>query len=201
MGVLATFEVTCENKTIGSNGSNTFNLFLSKNTVKYLLKDNEDEIDTEIKPRINLDNLKIDLSLIVGEGAITLKDLKKGEFILPRQKKFISDSIEIELDGDKIIDIKNINKETKLFKKEINMKTFDNIPIRISVEVGSVTKTLKELNEFGVGDTLKLDSKVADVAKIYANEKYIGTGEVMAMEDNIAVRITELINDTPENCE
>ena len=68
------------------------------------------------------------------------------------------------------------------------------IPIEITVELGRTTKKIGEILEYGPGTVLELDKLVGEPLNLYANGKYIAKGEVVVIDDNFGIRITDIDN-------
>lgn len=68
------------------------------------------------------------------------------------------------------------------------------IPVEITVELGRTNKKISEILEFGQGTVIELDKLVGESLNIYANGKYIAKGEVVVIDDNFGVRVTEIDN-------
>lgn len=66
------------------------------------------------------------------------------------------------------------------------------IPVEITVELGRTHKKISEILEFGQGTVVELDKLVGESLNIYANGKYIAKGEVVVIDDNFGVRVTEI---------
>lgn len=68
------------------------------------------------------------------------------------------------------------------------------IPIEITVELGRTHRKIGEILEFGLGTVVELDKLVGEGLNIYANGKYIAKGEVVVIDDNFGVRVTDIEN-------
>ena len=67
------------------------------------------------------------------------------------------------------------------------------VPIKLSVELGSCYMPMKDLLQLSVGSVVKLD-KVADApVDIYVNQKLVARGEVVVLENRFGIKITEII--------
>lgn len=66
------------------------------------------------------------------------------------------------------------------------------IPIKIVVELGRTHRNISEILEFGQGTVIELDKLVGEALNIYANGKFIARGEVVVIDDNFGVRVTEV---------
>lgn len=66
------------------------------------------------------------------------------------------------------------------------------IPIEITVELGRTHKKIADILELGQGCVIELDKLVGEPLNIYANGRYIATGEVVVIDDSFGVRVTEI---------
>ena len=66
------------------------------------------------------------------------------------------------------------------------------IPVELTVELGRTTKKISEILEYGPGTVIELDKLVGEPLNIYANGKYIAKGEVVVIDDNFGIRITDI---------
>ena len=69
-----------------------------------------------------------------------------------------------------------------------------NIPLQVSVELGKAKKEISEILEFNLGTIIVLDKIAGDPVEIVVNGKIIARGEVVVIDDNYGVRITEIVN-------
>ena len=65
-------------------------------------------------------------------------------------------------------------------------------PIRISAELGAAYKTVKEVFAMGEGTILELDKLAGEPVDVKANGVLIAYGEVVIIDENFGVRITEI---------
>ena len=70
-----------------------------------------------------------------------------------------------------------------------------NIPLTVAAELGTTTKNLNEVLNFQPGVVFMLEKSAGDPVEILVNGKRIARGEVVIIDNNYGVRITEL----PEN--
>jgi len=69
-----------------------------------------------------------------------------------------------------------------------------NIPLQVSVELGRAKKEISEILEFNLGTIIVLDKVAGDPVEIVVNGKLIARGEVVVIDDNYGVRITDIVN-------
>ncbi|MDR1703435.1 MAG: flagellar motor switch phosphatase FliY [Clostridiales bacterium] len=82
------------------------------------------------------------------------------------------------------------------YSKE-NIALLKDVPLDVTVELGRTTKKIKEILEFQPGSIVELNKLAGEPTDILINGKFVARGEVVVIDENFAVRITDIIN--PEN--
>lgn len=75
-----------------------------------------------------------------------------------------------------------------------NFHLLADVPVRLSVEVGSVSKPLAEILAFQEGEVIELDRQCDEPVDIKVNGTLVAKGEVIKVDGRFGVRITELAN-------
>jgi flagellar motor switch protein FliN/FliY len=75
-----------------------------------------------------------------------------------------------------------------------NLNMLYDIPLEISVELGRTELPIKKILELGPGAVISLDKLAGEPVDILANHKLIAKGEVVVIEENFGVRITDIIS-------
>ena len=70
------------------------------------------------------------------------------------------------------------------------------VPLRLSVEVGSAHLPVRDVLALSKGSIVELDRGSGEPADIYVNDRLIARGEISSEDDRVAIRITELIATT-----
>jgi flagellar motor switch protein FliN len=70
------------------------------------------------------------------------------------------------------------------------------LELEVGVELGRVQMLLKDILALGPGGIIELDKFAGDPVDLYVNNKKFAEGEVVVVEQNFAVRITNLISAT-----
>jgi flagellar motor switch protein FliN len=68
------------------------------------------------------------------------------------------------------------------------------IPLEISVELGRVKMLVKDVVELGTGSVVEIDKAAGEPVDVLVNGRVVARGEVVVIEDNFGVRITEILN-------
>ncbi len=74
-----------------------------------------------------------------------------------------------------------------------NLNLLMNVPLNVTVEIGSAIKKVKEILEFSQGTIIELERQAGAPVDIIVNGNLIAKGDVVVIDDNFAVRITEII--------
>lgn len=75
---------------------------------------------------------------------------------------------------------------------EGNFGLLMDVPLQVTVELGRARKLIKEIVDFSPGSVIELDKLAGESADIYVNGKLIAKGEVVVIDENFGVRITEI---------
>ncbi|MCU0316570.1 MAG: flagellar motor switch protein FliN [Fimbriimonadaceae bacterium] len=68
------------------------------------------------------------------------------------------------------------------------------IPLEISVELGRVKMVVKDVVELGSGSIVEIDKAAGEPVDVMVNGRLVARGEVVVIEDNFGVRITEILS-------
>jgi flagellar motor switch protein FliN/FliY len=68
------------------------------------------------------------------------------------------------------------------------------IPVRVTVELGKTRKNISEVLSMTTGSVIELDKMAGEPVDVLVNGKLIARGEVVVIDENFGVRITEVLN-------
>jgi flagellar motor switch protein FliN/FliY len=74
-----------------------------------------------------------------------------------------------------------------------NLRLLMDVPLSVTVEIGSTSKKVKEILEFTQGTIIELERQAGAPVDIIVNGNLVAKGDVVVIDDNFAVRITEII--------
>ena len=60
------------------------------------------------------------------------------------------------------------------------------------MELGNCEMTMKDLLQVGIGSVVQLDKSSSDPIDIFVNQKLVARGEIVVVEDNLGIKITEV---------
>ncbi len=87
------------------------------------------------------------------------------------------------------------NKKLEAHQQQ-NLDMLMDIPLKVSVELGRTKKTIKEILEMGSGSIVELDKLAGEPVDIHVNDKLIAKGEVVVIDENFGVRVTDIVSQT-----
>ncbi|MBR6923555.1 MAG: flagellar motor switch protein FliN, partial [Oscillospiraceae bacterium] len=74
-----------------------------------------------------------------------------------------------------------------------NLQLIMNVPLELSIEIGSTQKRVDEILSFSYGTVIELDSLADAPVNVIVNGHLIAKGDVVVVDDYFAVRITEIV--------
>jgi flagellar motor switch protein FliN len=78
-----------------------------------------------------------------------------------------------------------------------NLEILLDVPVRVTVELGSCQMPMREVLQLSSGSVVQLD-KLADApVDLFVNQKRIAHGEVVVIEDRLGIKITKVLGSHP----
>ncbi len=68
------------------------------------------------------------------------------------------------------------------------------VPMQVTVELGRTKKLIRDILELGPGSVIELDKLAGEPVDIFVNTKLIARGEVVVIDENFGVRVTEIVS-------
>lgn len=81
-----------------------------------------------------------------------------------------------------------------LVQQKENITIIRDVPLEVTVELGRTRKAIREILEFNPGTVIELDKLAGEPIDILVNGKFIARGEVVVIDENFGVRVTDIIN-------
>ncbi|HZZ18159.1 MAG TPA: flagellar motor switch protein FliN [Opitutaceae bacterium] len=75
-------------------------------------------------------------------------------------------------------------------------KTLDivlDVKVKVTVQLGSVQLPMRDVLELTAGSIVQLTQHASDPVGLFVNDKLVAYGEVVVVEDNFGIKITELV--------
>ncbi|MBO5083077.1 MAG: flagellar motor switch phosphatase FliY [Lachnospiraceae bacterium] len=74
-----------------------------------------------------------------------------------------------------------------------NMGLIMDVPLEVTVELGRTKKSIAEILDFAPGTIIELDKIAGEPIDVLVNGKFVAKGEVVVIEENFGIRVTEII--------
>lgn len=74
-----------------------------------------------------------------------------------------------------------------------NIGLIMDVPLEITVELGRTKKSIAEILDFTPGTIIELDKIAGEPIDVLVNGKFVAKGEVVVIEENFGIRVTEII--------
>ncbi|MCH7814684.1 MAG: flagellar motor switch protein FliN [Planctomycetes bacterium] len=70
------------------------------------------------------------------------------------------------------------------------------VGLRVKIELGRTDMLVENVLKLGEGSVVELDKLAGDPVDVFANDRLIARGEVLVLNDNFCVRISEIVSGT-----
>ncbi|MBP1744166.1 MAG: flagellar motor switch phosphatase FliY [Firmicutes bacterium] len=75
-----------------------------------------------------------------------------------------------------------------------NLDLILDVPLEFSVVLGKTKKTIKDVLALGAGSVVELNKLADEQLEVYVNGKLIAHGEVVIINENFGIRITQILS-------
>ena len=84
--------------------------------------------------------------------------------------------------------------ESKLNEEQrSNLDLIMSVPLEVSVEIGRTRRKVQDILSFSKGSLVVLDKLAGDQVDLFVNGQCVARGDVVVIEDNFGIRITEIL--------
>lgn len=87
-----------------------------------------------------------------------------------------------------------LNADSKIGTLPKNIDLILDVPLEISVVLGRTKKNIRDILNFGTGSLIELDRLAEEPVEILINGKKVAYGEVVVVDENFGVRITNIVD-------
>jgi flagellar motor switch protein FliN len=75
-----------------------------------------------------------------------------------------------------------------------NLNILLDIPLQVTVELGRTRRSVQDILNLSSGSIIELDKLAGEPVDILVNNKLIAKGEVVVIDENFGVRVTDIIS-------
>lgn len=84
-------------------------------------------------------------------------------------------------------------KKNGLMDQQQNLDLLMNVSLQVTAELGKCKMPVADILKLGTGSIVELDRLAGGPVDLLVNNKLVARGEVVAVDENFGVRVTELI--------
>jgi len=81
---------------------------------------------------------------------------------------------------------------SEILDQEKDISLLMDVRVKMTVQLGSCRMPMREVMELVPGSVIQLNQEAKDPVGLYINDKLVAYGEVVVVEDNFGVKITEM---------
>ena len=112
----------------------------------------------------------------------------------PQPEEKASAKAEPKTINAKSVKMSEMNAEDKLSEEQAqNLELIMEVPLQVTVEIGRTRRKVHDILSYTKGSLVVLDKLAGDQVDVFVNGKCIAKGDVVVVDDNFGVRITEII--------
>jgi len=78
--------------------------------------------------------------------------------------------------------------------KNTNLDLILDVPLQLTVELGRARRQVRDILNLGPGSVIELNKLAGENVDVLVNGKLIARGEVVVIDENFGVRITEIVS-------
>ena len=75
------------------------------------------------------------------------------------------------------------------------IQMLSDVELQVTIELGRTEMMVEDVLRLGAGGVVELDKLAGDPVDVYVNERLIARGEVLVLNDNFCIRISEIVGD------
>ena len=121
---------------------------------------------------------------------------------MPQQPQMQPDMAQQVMQQPYIMPAPNVNVQPAQFQpfnagvsplmQQENIDLIMDVPLEVTVELGRSNKSIKEILDFSPGTIIELNKLAGEPVDVLVNGKFVAKGEVVVIEENFGIRITEI---------
>ncbi|MEX2213111.1 MAG: flagellar motor switch protein FliN [Phycisphaeraceae bacterium] len=75
------------------------------------------------------------------------------------------------------------------------------VDLQVTVELGRTEMVVEDVLRLNEGSVIELDKLAGDPVDVYVNQRLVARGEVLVLNDNFCIRISEIVDDLQQQAE
>ena len=91
------------------------------------------------------------------------------------------------------VQFQQFNQAIVPLNQQENIDLIMDVPLEVTVELGRTNKSIKEILDFSPGTIIELNKLAGEPIDVLVNGKFVAKGEVVVIEENFGIRVTEIV--------
>ena len=115
-------------------------------------------------------------------------------YMYPPQQPPQSQPPEPKVINTRPVQMRDLDPEAKLPEEQKqNLDLIMNVSLEVAVEIGRTRRKIQDIIAFSKGSLVVLDKLAGDQVDLLVNGQCIARGDVVVIDDNFGIRITEIL--------
>lgn len=81
------------------------------------------------------------------------------------------------------------------------IEMLSDVDLHVTIELGRTQMLVEDVLRLGEGSVVELDKLAGDPVDIYVNQRLVARGEVLVLNDNFCIRVSEIVANLEEQAE
>ena len=91
------------------------------------------------------------------------------------------------------LDLPDFDAGSKTSASAFDLGLLDDVALRVKVELGRTHMYVEDVLRLNTSSVVELDKAAGDPVDIYVNDRHVARGEVLVLNENFCVRVSEII--------
>jgi len=104
-----------------------------------------------------------------------------------------------EDDAADALDLPELAVQKARSEPALSLGLLDDVSLHVRVELGRTQMYLEDILRLNTSSVVELDRAAGDPVDVYVNDRLVARGEVLVLNDNFCVRISEIVTPTTVN--
>jgi flagellar motor switch protein FliN len=96
-------------------------------------------------------------------------------------------------DGSKPIPLPDFGGANAAAAAAAGLGLLDDVTLRVKIELGRTQMYVEDVLRLNTNSVVELDKAAGDPVDIYVNDRYVARGEVLVLNENFCVRVSEIV--------
>lgn len=91
-------------------------------------------------------------------------------------------------------EFENLREEKKESTAGRDINFLLDIPVELTVQLGTTKMLIKELLQLGQGSVIELEKLAGEPMEVYANSRLVARGEAVVVNEKFGIKLTDIIS-------